>query len=123
MNRGTALPEIGVTSMMRTGWIMGLLAALTLCGTRGAEAAEASAAVAQGIQLFEQGRMDEALSALLPEASAKPPDAAAAFYVGRVYMERDDYDKASDWFEKAVKQEDRNSVYHDWWGRAVGSKA
>ena len=109
--------------MTRARWTIGFLVAFAAFGPTRAHGAETSAVVAQGIRLFDQGKMDEALSTLMPAASAKPPDAAAAFYVGRVYMERDDYDKAGDWFEKAVKQDDKNSVYHDWWGRALGTQA
>ncbi len=86
-------------------------------------AAEPADAVREGVQRFEQGCDDEARALLLPAASAKPPDAVAAFYLGRIAMRQDDAGEAAKWFERAVKQDERSSACHDWLGRAYGRQA
>ncbi|MDP9201071.1 MAG: tetratricopeptide repeat protein [Gemmatimonadota bacterium] len=76
--------------------------------------------VEQGIQLFDAKKYAEARAALLPYGQR---DASAAFYLGRIEMENSDADKATEWFEHAVKMNPKSAVYHDWLGRAYGRQA
>jgi tetratricopeptide (TPR) repeat protein len=80
-------------------------------------------AVEEGVQMFRQGRYDEARTALTPAATAKPPNATAVFYLGRVALARSDASEAERWFEAAVALDDRNSTAHLWLGRAYGTQA
>jgi tetratricopeptide (TPR) repeat protein len=76
--------------------------------------------VEQGVALFNAKKYAEAKAALLPFG---PRDATAAFYLGQIEMGDNGYDKAADWFEKAVQMNPRNAVYYDWLGRAYGRQA
>jgi tetratricopeptide (TPR) repeat protein len=96
-----------------------LLALLRAAPARAAE----PPAVEQGVRLFEQGRFDEAQKTLAPAASAKPPSATAAFYLGRIAMRTDDAKQAERWFEAAIGQDEANAAYHLWLGRAYGTQA
>jgi tetratricopeptide (TPR) repeat protein len=80
-------------------------------------------AVDQGVQLFRQGRYDDARTALAPAATAQPPNATAVHYMGRIAMARDDGKEAARWFETAVALDDQSSTAHLWLGRAYGSQA
>jgi tetratricopeptide (TPR) repeat protein len=80
-------------------------------------------AVEEGVRLFREGRFEEALVALTPAAEAKPPNATAIFYLGRIALARDDVKTAERRFEAAVALEDQNSTYHMWLGRAYGTQA
>jgi tetratricopeptide (TPR) repeat protein len=80
-------------------------------------------AVEEGVRLFREGRYEEARAALTPAAEAKPPNATAAFHLGRMALVRDNGKEAEHWFEAAVAVDERNSTYHMWLGRAYGTQA
>jgi tetratricopeptide (TPR) repeat protein len=85
--------------------------------------AQAPDRVGEGIRLFEAGQHVEA-RALLEEAQrATPGDPRAAYYLGRIAYAAQDWGKASDWFGRAVKQDEDNANYHLWLGRAYGAEA
>ena len=58
-------------------------------------------AVEEGVRLFRDGRLEEARVALTPAAEAKPPNATAIFYLGRIALARDDVKDAERRFEAA----------------------
>jgi tetratricopeptide (TPR) repeat protein len=72
------------------------------------------------VALYKAGRPAEARAALLP---ARDRDPVAAFYLGRIAMNAEQFGEAADRFERAVKLDERNSVYWDWLGRAYGREA
>lgn len=72
----------------------------------------------RGIQLFESGNFSEAKSLLKSCAEAKSDNHIAAFYIGRLYMIENDAENAIRWFQEAIKQDEQNSDYHLWLGRA-----
>jgi tetratricopeptide (TPR) repeat protein len=76
--------------------------------------------VEEGIQFFNAKRYAEAHTALLPQGQT---DAAAAYYLGRIEMEYNDSDKATEWLERAVQLNPKNAVYYDWLARAYGTQA
>jgi tetratricopeptide (TPR) repeat protein len=76
--------------------------------------------VEEGVTLYKTGKPAEAKAALLPAGNR---DAVAAYYLGRIAMDAQQYGEAADRFERAVKLDERNSVYWDWLGRAYGSEA
>lgn len=80
-------------------------------------------AVEEGVRLFREGRFEEARAALTPAAEAKPANATAVFYLGRIALARDDVKDAERRFEAAVALDERSSIYHMWLGRAYGSQA
>lgn len=76
--------------------------------------------VEEGVRLFDAGKYAEAGAVFLPHAER---DAAAAYYLGRIEMEKDEAGKAAEWFERAVKLNPKSAVYYDWLGRAYGTQA
>lgn len=72
-----------------------------------------------GVKLFETKKFTEAKAVFAPAAAQ---NAEAAYYMGRIAFSEND-DKATQWFEKAVKLNPNSSTYWDWLGRAYGNQA
>jgi len=77
----------------------------------------------EGVRLAESGRNAEARTFFTTAAAAHPQSPIPPFWLGRLALNEEDWDKAIESFEKAVALEDGNSTYHLWLGRAIGSKA
>lgn len=73
--------------------------------------------------LMRAGHADDALRALNLHLQDNPRDAAAFNLLGRTYYQLELWDTAILMAEKAIALEPRNSVYHQWLGRAAGRKA
>jgi tetratricopeptide (TPR) repeat protein len=73
--------------------------------------------------LLKAGRADEALRALNGEVQANPNDAGAYNRLCRIYFQMEHWDTAMHMAEKSVALAPRNSLYHQWLGRAAGRKA
>ena len=56
-------------------------------------------------------------------AKANPRSHAGAFWMGRLLIVERDWEKASDWFERAVELEPRDAPSHFWLGNAYGEQA
>lgn len=111
-----------VMPMFRRGSLwLSLAFVAAFCAT--APVATADPEVDRGVRLFEQRKDAEARAALTPAATAKPPNATAAFYLGRLAMRADDAKEAARWFEIAAKLQDNNPDVHVWLGRAYGQQA
>jgi len=74
-------------------------------------------------ELLKAGHADEALRVLNAEVQANPNDAAVYNRLSRVYFQLEQWDTALRMAEKSVALEPRNSIYHQWLGRAAGRKA
>lgn len=74
-------------------------------------------------ELLKTGRADEALRALNAEVQTNPNNAAAYNQLARLYFQLEHWDSAVKMADKAVALEPRNSLYHQWLGRALGRKA
>src|SRR5690349_23068783 len=114
---------------MRSPWLFAVLASIGVSGAPAAAALsgfvpQEGAAFADGRlckQVMDQGPQSAAradLDRAVTEASASKQLARAAFLRGCQLFSDQKPDKADDEFEKAVKLEDRNAVYHFWLGRA-----
>jgi tetratricopeptide (TPR) repeat protein len=77
----------------------------------------------RGRQLFEQGRIAEARHIFEAAVQENPQSDEAAFYLGRIFFAEEEYDRAVEWFEKAVQADAGNSDYHLWLGRGYGNQA
>lgn len=73
--------------------------------------------------LLKAGRTDEALHLLNHEVRNHPSNAAAYNLLSRAYFQLELWDAALRMAEKSVALEPRNSLYHQWLGRAAGRKA
>lgn len=79
--------------------------------------------IESGIKSFESGKLSEAKFFFKDYLKSNKTDPEANFYMGRIYFDENDYDEATDWFEKASKYEKGNSKYHMWMGHSYGSRA
>jgi tetratricopeptide (TPR) repeat protein len=70
---------------------------------------------------FNADRLPQAKAAFTP--LAKAGNHQAMYYLGRIAIDQDDGDEAVDWLKKAVKENDRSSLYHQWLASAYGTKA
>jgi tetratricopeptide (TPR) repeat protein len=90
-------------------------------------AAFASYSSAQSIdhpkQLFDDGKYAEAKTEFLALQKANDQNATAAYYLGRIATNDNDSDEATRQFERAVRLEDGNALYHFWLGNAVADAA
>jgi tetratricopeptide (TPR) repeat protein len=75
-----------------------------------------------GVRLFEARRFPEAKAFFEKLAAVSPPSAEADYYLGRLFINEDDYDQAIAWLAKAVALRDGSSEYHLWLGRAYAEK-
>lgn len=73
--------------------------------------------------LVKAGQADQALHVLHGELQSHPDNAAAYNLLSRVYFQLEQWDMAVRMAEKSVALEPRNSLYHQWLGRAAGRKA
>ncbi|MEO9884677.1 MAG: tetratricopeptide repeat protein [Balneola sp.] len=88
-----------------------------------ASASYAQSSIDKGINLFENGKLEEARSFFSSYLKSNKKDAEANFYMGRVYFDEEDFGKATDWFNEAADYQKGNSKYHMWLGHAYGSRA
>lgn len=79
--------------------------------------------LAPGVQLFDSQRFDEARAFFETYAAGHPKSAAAAFYLGRIHLEKKDGEKAADWLQRAVTLDRDNSDLHRWLARAYAVAA
>jgi tetratricopeptide (TPR) repeat protein len=73
--------------------------------------------------LLKVGRTDEALRVLNSDVQRNPNHAAAYNLLSRAYFQLEQWDTSLRMAEKSVALEPRNSLYHQWLGRAAGRKA
>src|SRR5450432_3387090 len=76
-----------------------------------------------GIRLFEAQRYPEARAALEAAVQQDPRNGLAALYLGRVYYEENELDRAVTWLEKASALDSGSSSAAYWLGRAYGQQA
>jgi len=101
-----------------------LLLSLALCALAVAgSAGTAGSKSEEGIQLFEARKFEKARSSLETAVREDPQDARAASYLGRVYLEVGNSDRAVEWMGRSVALESANAEYHLWLGRAYGYQA
>lgn len=74
------------------------------------------------VRHFEAGRLPEARACFEKALEEDSEAHAALYYLGRISLIQNDPDGAIEFFEKAVKKDETNSVYHGWLGSAYIEK-
>lgn len=97
-------------------------AALFLCVLAPASLAQNGDAQ-RGVKLFEERNYPAARVEFSAVLSRDARDANALYYMGRIALAEDRPGDAIDWFEKAVKANDKSSEYHLWLANALGEEA
>lgn len=92
-------------------------------GPADGNAVDVSGLVSSARQQFDQGQYGQAMTTLQSAQSQNPTSADTYFWMGRAFFEIHDYASAIAQFEKAISLDDNVSIYHQWLGRAYGSKA
>lgn len=96
-----------------------LLSALALVASRRA-GAQCTAPVQK---LINDQKYDEARAETQALVKKNASDDEALHCMGRIYEAMDKNGDAADWFEKAIKVNDKVSAHHLWLGNALGSQA
>lgn len=97
-----------------------VFAAAVLAGSVDLAGAQCPATIQK---LLTDRRVDEAKVAARDLATRSPNDDTALHCMGRVLMESNDSKDAIEWFEKAIKVNDKVSVHHLWLANALGDQA
>jgi len=105
--------------MLRLLRALGVFLGLTCLGFAAVDPAAFNAAV----ELYNQHKPLEAQQAFEALAAASPDNADIAFYLGRLALQRDDYEKATPYLEKAVALKPDESRFHMRLGDAYGLAA
>ena len=101
-----------------------LACSFLLLAVAGAWAAESAippvtpAPLNEGIALFEAGEDEAAASFFARQTAARPRDAEAAYYLGRVHYKQNQAEESVQWLVKATDLAADNSDYQLWLGRA-----
>ena len=74
-------------------------------------------------RLITDQKYDEARSEVDALLKKNSSDDAALHCMGTIYLAKDKPSDAIDWFEKAVKANDKSSAHHLWLGNALGEQA
>ncbi len=74
-------------------------------------------------ELYNSGRMDDAIRALTAAVEANQQDAQSVYMLSRAYYSLEDFDSAIKYGERAVALKPNDSLYQFWLGRAYGEKA
>ncbi|MBX2899345.1 MAG: tetratricopeptide repeat protein [Cyclobacteriaceae bacterium] len=82
-----------------------------------------SQSVTTGKQLWEQKKYAEARTQLGVIKKDNKDYAAAQYYLGRIAFDEKKYDEAEDFFEAAIKANDKVAEYHTWYGNTLGTIA
>jgi len=73
--------------------------------------------------LLNDGKLEEARTQVDALVKKNATDDAAMHCMGRVYEAMNKSGEAADWFEKAIKVNDRVALHHLWLGNALGDQA
>jgi tetratricopeptide (TPR) repeat protein len=74
-------------------------------------------------KLFQDRKFPEARAAAETQLKTNKNDGSAMYWMGRTLYQEGKIKESADWFEKAVKADDKNAQYHLWLGNAVGDEA
>ncbi len=74
--------------------------------------------LSDGIARFEAGEYEAAAAFFGKQAAARPQDAQAAYYLGRIHYNQEQAEEAVQWFVKAADLDPADSEYQLWLGRA-----
>lgn len=76
--------------------------------------------LAEAIKLYDAKKPEESKRLLVAIKEGSPSYAAAQYYLGRIALDKKEYDEASELLEEAVDANDKVADYHYWYGTALG---
>lgn len=78
--------------------------------------------IEEAVTLFEEGKLSEARKAFEEIIAQDEENPTAVFFLGKIFMFENEYDKAVKWLEKAVALDGSNYEYHFWLAQAYGMR-
>ena len=108
--------------MIQLNKSMSILFVLFIVFCQTAFAAGGEGNLEKGIALFDAEKYDEAKVIFTGVVDKNSKNPEAWYYLGRICFVDDDYKKAIEWFEKAIKYDENVSNYHLWLGNAYGNE-
>jgi len=99
------------------------IAAWLLLGAVAASAVNRSEAVEAALRAYTEGEYPKAIQILQAASAADPQNSEIYLLLSKSYYEMQDFERASASAEKAVAIDPKNSLNHEWLGRASGEKA
>ena len=99
------------------------IAACLLLGAVAASAVNRSEAVEAALRAYTEGEYPKAIQILQAASAADPQNSEIYLLLSKSYYEMQDFERASASAEKAIAIDPRNSLNHEWLGRASGEKA
>lgn len=96
-----------------------LLIVLLLLVAPSHAAAQSANSLQKGIDAYEAAQFDQAEKILAAVQKSEPQNAEAAYYLGRISMNKDRPDQAIKRFEKAISMNDTEAKYEYWLSNAV----
>jgi tetratricopeptide (TPR) repeat protein len=108
---------------MRTSLVRALSRAVLLTAVLPAFARAQAGDPKRGAQLFDERNLPAARGEFSAVLGRDRNDANALYYMGRIALAEGRTGEAVEWLEKAVKADERSSLYHLWLGNALGEEA
>jgi tetratricopeptide (TPR) repeat protein len=105
----------------RSGWSAAILL-LTSAASAGTNLKQ-DAGLQAGRRAYEASDYAQAIRVLKAAAAKDPQNGDVQLLLAKSFLELQEHDAAINSAEKAVVLDPRNSVYHEWLGRAYGDKA
>ena len=99
------------------------IAACLLLGAAAVGAVNRSEAVEAALRAYTEGEYPKAIQILQAASAADPQNSEIYLLLSKSYYEMQDFERASASAEKAVAIDPKNSLNHEWLGRASGEKA
>lgn len=81
--------------------------------------AQSASSLQKGIDAYDAAQYDAAETILAAVQKSEPENAEAAYYLGRISMNKDKPDQAIKRFEKAISMNDTEARYHYWLSNAI----
>ncbi|MFQ6113337.1 MAG: tetratricopeptide repeat protein [bacterium] len=82
-----------------------------------------STGIETGIQLYKAKKLPKAKEFFLQFHKDHPHEAPSCYYLGRIFLQEQEYKQAEKWFKKAIELDATNSNYHLWLARTYGIRA
>jgi tetratricopeptide (TPR) repeat protein len=107
---------------IRRGFLLGISLAVSV-GVTAAGGMNRSEAVEAALRAYRDGEYPKAVQILQAASAAEPQNSEIYLLLAKSYYEMQEYERASNSAEKAVAIDPKNSLNHEWLGRASGERA
>src|SRR5579859_5881520 len=107
---------------IRRAFLLGISFAVSI-GATAAGGLNRSEAVEAALRAYMDGEYPKAVQILQAASASEPQNSEIYLLLAKSYYEMQEYERASNSAEKAVAIDPKNSLNHEWLGRASGERA